>query len=283
MGMDNESGRRLITSTLRFHPHDRLFPDAEDLLATLGHDVPASTAVTNSARFPFISPAGRFTDPFAANEVAAKRQIVDGGYYENYGAQSARELVRGIGAVAGPALGDAGAVVPVVVLITNPVDAVDAADPRAANGTPTLQDTVVRCGWQPPDPGAVTPSPPEPADDPDDSPVGYLSQALAPMVGLVATRSAHGRAALHELRRGLCPADGEGPPRLFNLALPQPDADADQRAPMNWVLNREARIFMLEQAPEVPFNAEEQAGGLAALLDALSASGPARASAAHAP
>ncbi len=46
-----------------------------------------STAALNSARFPFISPAGTIRD---TEEIADR--IVDGGYFENYGALSAKEL-----------------------------------------------------------------------------------------------------------------------------------------------------------------------------------------------
>jgi hypothetical protein len=77
---------------------------------------------------------------------------------------------------------------------------------------------------------------------------------MAPFLGLYAIRGAHGQDALHLLRRDLCPADGEGgAPRMFHLALPRPDWDGEA-APMNWVLNEDARRFLLEVAPRLVFN-----------------------------
>lgn len=54
-------------------------------------DIALSTAVTMSARFPVISPTGRFQD-----RDNATRQVVDGGYYENFGATTAMELARAL-------------------------------------------------------------------------------------------------------------------------------------------------------------------------------------------
>jgi hypothetical protein len=92
-GTDVHVGRRLITSTIRFDPEDDLFPGSEDLMWMLHQDIAASTAVTNSARFPYISPAGRF---FLKG---TPRQVVDGGYFENYGLRTATELAIRIGRI----------------------------------------------------------------------------------------------------------------------------------------------------------------------------------------
>ena len=58
-------------------------------------DVPLSTAATNSARFPVISPPGAVRN--AKHNVVDR--IVDGGYIENYGAITAMELAVAINAV----------------------------------------------------------------------------------------------------------------------------------------------------------------------------------------
>ncbi len=55
-------------------------------------DVALSTAALNSARFPVISPPGSV---YLSPDNIADR-IVDGGYFENYGAQSALELAKAI-------------------------------------------------------------------------------------------------------------------------------------------------------------------------------------------
>jgi hypothetical protein len=57
--------------------------------------VQLSTAAHNSARFPFISPAGSIRNP----DHNSVDQIVDGGYFENYGALSAKELALAVHAI----------------------------------------------------------------------------------------------------------------------------------------------------------------------------------------
>jgi hypothetical protein len=59
------------------------------------HDVRLSTAATNSARFPIISPPGAVRN--AKHNIVDR--IVDGGYIENYGAITAMELAVAINAV----------------------------------------------------------------------------------------------------------------------------------------------------------------------------------------
>src|SRR5262249_32732161 len=61
-----------------------------------GDDVRLSTAAHNSARFPFISPPGSIRNQ---DNMLADR-IVDGGYFENYGALTAKELALAVHAVA---------------------------------------------------------------------------------------------------------------------------------------------------------------------------------------
>jgi hypothetical protein len=66
-------------------------------LFTLRHldDVRLSTAAHNSARFPIVSPPGAVRN----REHQIVDRIVDGGYFENYGALSAMELAQAIHAV----------------------------------------------------------------------------------------------------------------------------------------------------------------------------------------
>src|SRR5438105_14821751 len=60
----------------------KLSPDAR--AAQAGCHIPLSTAAHMSARFTYVSPAGRFPDG---------TYIVDGGYFENSGATAALEIV----------------------------------------------------------------------------------------------------------------------------------------------------------------------------------------------
>ncbi|MEY2481695.1 MAG: hypothetical protein QOK24_223 [Verrucomicrobiota bacterium] len=93
-GTSVEKGHRIITTNLRL---TNVFLDAEDAADTLaGHGLPAtkaachiplSTAADMSARFTYVSPAGRFP---------GGSHVVDGGYFENAGATTALEIVNRI-------------------------------------------------------------------------------------------------------------------------------------------------------------------------------------------
>jgi hypothetical protein len=83
-----------------------------------GDDVRLSTAAHNSARFPLISPPGTVRNK---NQAIVDR-IVDGGYFENYGALGAKELALAVHAVQ-PELA------PFVIVISNdPSDLLDPSD-----------------------------------------------------------------------------------------------------------------------------------------------------------
>lgn len=105
------SGQRMITSALEWHidltnqndcPTDnraltcQIFQRAplfHDLLAEYNlrplDDIRLSTAAHNSARFPLLSPPGELIDSTGG----LIDRLVDGGYFENFGAQTATELV----------------------------------------------------------------------------------------------------------------------------------------------------------------------------------------------
>ncbi len=274
-GTDVGSGKRMITSTIRWAPQGSLFPDSGDFIRLVSHDVRMATAVTNSARFPFISPAGRFVSAGPSGRTAY--QIIDGGYFENYGARTVWELARAIEDLNAedPSLD----VVPIVVVVSNDLDADQ--PPRADGGAcrTMLEDiaangseVTVRCD---------DPQPVEPCRvaqragmteglKPQDQTI--VPQSMAPIFGLAATRSAHGRDALNILRRDFCRAmtGAEDDPkvRMIHVALPKPDADKGEAAPMNWVLNPAACDYMLNKAPWLAFNLR-QAARLKGTLDAV--------------
>lgn len=136
-GTAEETGKRILSSQLDSRlGSGSLFVDAHDINALLGYppatpttdgecailaksegrDLTVASAVTNSARFPVISPAGRFT---SACEV--KLSVVDGGYFENDGATTTAEI-----ALALKSLG----LEPAVIYIAN--------EPRDQTDTPSL-------------------------------------------------------------------------------------------------------------------------------------------------
>jgi hypothetical protein len=85
-----------------------------------------------------------------------------------------------------------------------------------------------------------------------------VPQSFAPILGLAATRSAHGRDALNIVKRDFCKAQtnapGEPRTRMIHVAMPRPDKGKGETAPMNWVLNPAACNFMLNKAPWLDFN-----------------------------
>jgi hypothetical protein len=102
------NGRRLVASNLQLdagldasgHVGGAARGDGIgiDQLNVIGRDIALSTAAHNSARFPGVSPAGMWRD--ADGNVSGR--LVDGGYFENFGADTARDLLERIKAATGP-------------------------------------------------------------------------------------------------------------------------------------------------------------------------------------
>ncbi|MDO8501352.1 MAG: hypothetical protein Q7S20_05885 [Gemmatimonadaceae bacterium] len=67
----------------------RTMHDSRDLLDILQSDLPLSTAVHNSARFTYVSPPGRIQ----RSDSAEYGHLVDGGYFENSGLATLREVL----------------------------------------------------------------------------------------------------------------------------------------------------------------------------------------------
>jgi hypothetical protein len=153
-----ETGKRVITSPLDIGASPGVFRDAYDLHRMLpeGADLRPSTAAHNSARFTYLSPAGTLPDG---------THLVDGGYFENFGAVTARELLK--------AAVDRwrGRIRPIAILISNDPE-LEARDLPA--GEPQPPRAATRETW-----GA---------------------EALSPLRALLHTRDARGLLAASELR-----------------------------------------------------------------------------------
>jgi hypothetical protein len=144
-------------------------------------DVRIDTAALNSARFPLISPAGEIRN----KDQAIVDRIVDGGYFENYGALSAKEIALAIHAVQ-PALA------PVVIALSNDPDDLlnidqDVAAPEAQikadlKNTREKQEQKVRA--------AVDGNEP-------------VTDVVAPLKTVINTRTAHGILGVDQLRTTL--------------------------------------------------------------------------------
>ena len=153
-----ESGKRVIASPIDIGASPDVFRDVYDLHRMLpkGADLRPSTAAHNSARFTYLSPAGTLPDG---------THLVDGGYFENFGAVTARELLK--------AAVDRwrGRIRPIAILISNDPE-LEARD--LPLGKPELPRSRPRETW-----GA---------------------EALSPLRALLHTRDARGLLAASELR-----------------------------------------------------------------------------------
>ena len=79
-----ESGRRVIASNLTWDVSNW---KSDNILQTIGSDVPLSSAVLLSARFPVLTPGAKLVD----KNNNYRGTIVDGGYYDNYGVITASD------------------------------------------------------------------------------------------------------------------------------------------------------------------------------------------------
>jgi hypothetical protein len=88
----------------------------KDLLDSLGYDMRLSTAAHNSARFPFASPPGSWQpqyQPAEGDDKVELQRLQDGGLFENYGAETALEIL----SIARRKIGER--FNPIVILITS--------------------------------------------------------------------------------------------------------------------------------------------------------------------
>lgn len=96
VGTLQEDGKRIITSNLKLvegegQDQRPSIPNSYDFLHVFGKPISASTAIMNSARFPWISPAGRITAGNGANE-DFRGHVLDGGYFEASAADTSFDL-----------------------------------------------------------------------------------------------------------------------------------------------------------------------------------------------
>lgn len=182
-GTSVASGRRIVVSSLL--PMDqgkRLFVDAFDFYEmacptqeaeTPACDLRLSTAIMMSARFPLVSPSGIIV----RNKVPVDR-VVDGGYFENFGAQGALELARALKSYH---------LEPFILQITNDPSAFDY---ERCKEKIAWEDQYHRRG----------PEPPSQFDDKD-----LLRWAFDPLGTVLATRTARGTYATAEALRAVTP------------------------------------------------------------------------------
>ena len=81
-----EDGTRNVTSNVK--PRAEKLAEVDDMLANFDKPIALSTAVHMSARFTYVSPAGT-----VHTKSGETKRVVDGGYFENSGALSARQIL----------------------------------------------------------------------------------------------------------------------------------------------------------------------------------------------
>ncbi|MGV7217937.1 hypothetical protein [Bradyrhizobium sp. UFLA05-112] len=217
-----ETGRRIITSHLKIDQDT--FVDSYDALKMLASDVRLSTAAHNSARFTYISPAGDLIDP----DNKPHGFVIDGGYFENYGAQTAVELARAAIKAKGNAIR------PVILQISS--------DPTMVVGKTLVRQCTDHRGealesyqanrhwWD----------------------LSLFNELSAQMIGIMSVREAHGFTAVTGLAH-LCCEDQSKPeldigdatslksatlkPLFFHMAM----CAQEQSFPLGWVLSDQTR------------------------------------------
>ena len=250
-GYDPQSGRRVLTATFslpRAKERADVFPSIVEFFTEAQRDIPLTTAVMNSARFPFISPAGRYCvrrSPGSdgcgcCGQVRRRRQVIDGGYFENLGVATAMDVIKEIQR---EEVLKALRFQPVPFLLT----VSNAAEGKGTLGKLVGHDTAkaqppsdfekvtARCGAAY---GPVRQATGTLAKDP-------LSELMAPLFGVVSVRSGLAAKALTIARRDFCSPAGGSKNNFFHIGLPAVPEGADGRyaAPMNWVLDARVGAF----------------------------------------
>jgi len=259
-----ESGNRGITTTFKVEP--RIFADAQSVLEVLGSDIALSTAVHNSARFPYTNPPGAVMDRAGK----AHGHLIDGGLFESSGGTTALELSREVLRLlaedrrrATPRLADVG---PLFIVLVNsiPVEKSLAAEPASTApsappppaGCPGAALSPSPCATKAtpvPDRSAHEVIPPKPGCKaqtwtpvgwhPKNPSHGFLLGALAPPVALLNSRGARATWAVEELHRSL----GDQA-RVFQFGTcPKADKDHPLPLPVSWELSTLARDTMDRQ------------------------------------
>ena len=222
-----EDGQRMLQSDLRF-----ALPDAFDLLDDRfdTQHLTLAGAVHNSARFPYISPAGRVSLPAdGIHKRAPWGSLGDGGYHEGSGAATLADVIellmreklivsdgpRGLRACS--AASPAGEACPhpvVVLMLDNQPEAYGPNWRRGIDGRPLEPDPLrLQAGWP-------------------------LPEFSAPPLGLLRAWTSHSVRAEWRLAR----LAGDDPRRYVELRLP---ACPRQRPPsMNWQLADDSRERM---------------------------------------
>jgi hypothetical protein len=210
-GTDATTGNRVITTPIAA-PDQRgsdipwPFRGARNFHTLMSGDVSIATAINNTARFPYLEPFGEMLPVGNEKQVGS---LIDGGYFENEGLQTALDLAEWL---ASQSPGGR-RVQPIIVQATGdgesdvgPIDVMTCAN---ASDGPFI---------------------------PDDKHGSW--QILAPLFGLYHVRGGHSAVLLRQAHDQFC---GE-PPRFVHFYLPADDSG--RPIPLNWVLSNAIGRFI---------------------------------------
>lgn len=206
-----ETGSRLITSNLRFGGGAH-FINAGDLLdlrrdsddERLKNDIRLSTAISTSARLPIVLPAARVQIARVSNADRVEARLVDGGYFENFGATTLIDILNTVE----PDLAGTPKIIPVVIQISSDPDMDVSRDDERA--TSMVAD--------------------------DLTPLSLLAQLRSPLRGALSTRGAHGIAARLALKQKVASMGGG----YFHFSMGQENGHAGDGPSLGWFLSKEA-------------------------------------------
>jgi hypothetical protein len=206
-------------------PEGPLF-SARDAIGLVHADFPISTAIDNSARFPFLSPEGELVPERSPGKTATRNraEIIDGGYFENGGILTALELARWL-RENGPSLVGR-EVDPIVIEATADGSLLP---PVATNGQVPIEYDVVRCGPGYTDNALYVGAATRPL------------QVLAPFVGLDSSRGGRQRVVLGETRKDFCGVS-QAKQAFFHLYLYAEHAADD--IPLNWAISQDVATYI---------------------------------------
>jgi hypothetical protein len=214
-----QDGRcRIFVSAFRFH--DLLRGGGGDAAKSAEaklRDVRLSTAAHNSARFPVISPPGEIYD--ADNHVVDR--MVDGGYFENFGAQTATELAEAIVAIDHK-------LKPFVLVLSN--------DPTV----PMLENVQQS--------GASNPDETERAEE-----GAWITDVSGPVKAFIHTRNARGVLAVDSMPAALARAHPESCNVVQLRVWYERKSEFEARAiSMSWWLSKPVQVYLHQQANFAP-------------------------------
>jgi hypothetical protein len=186
-----ETGNRVITAHVLIERN--VFIDSLDALRILGQDIRASTAAHNSARFTYVSPAGDLGH--------RNGSVIDGGYFENFGALSALELAHAATRALNGDSNEPPKVKLVILMISSDPDLEKNHMLVRINGSTKIPG---KCLVSVAERQIPRPSPNSFSLDPEKVDNALINEFVAPFQGLEKVREAHGNWAAAQLAVEVC-------------------------------------------------------------------------------